>query len=82
MGSRMTQRWKQVHQPEDPSWLEWHREVMSRRIGRSILKVWLSLSGDWRASLARPNGDSASTTLDDETEGDAKASALRWALAQ
>ncbi|NMG30601.1 hypothetical protein [Aromatoleum evansii] len=55
---------------------------MSRRIGRSILKVWLSLSGDWRASLARPNGDSASTTLDDETEGDAKASALRWVLAQ
>lgn len=78
----MPQRWRRIHQPEDTTWLEWHREVMSKRIGRGMLKVWLSLSGEWKASLTRPNGDTASTTLDEDAEAEVKAAALRWALAQ
>ena len=49
-------KWIQIFQEEDADWIEWHKEVMSERLGRVILKIWLDSNGSFKASMTKPNG--------------------------
>ena len=70
--------WEQIKQPEDISWVEWHREMMTYEFGRCMLKVWETMDGYFMASATKPNGDRAIKALEASDIETAKNEAERW----
>ena len=76
--------WKRINIPDDPLWCELHKQVMSTKFGRCMLKVWLDLNDVpcWRASLTEANGNGKITTIlicDGDSIKDVKRAAEIWA---
>ena len=71
--------WKQIKQPEDPDWVEWHKEVMSPEWGRVMLKVWQNMEGYFNVSMTFPYKKRFVKALDSTTIEAAKLEAEKWA---
>jgi len=71
--------WKQIKQPEDPNWVEWHKEVMSPNLGEAMLKVWQNMDGYFSASMVSHDYYRAVKALNSTTIESAKIEAEHWA---
>ena len=71
--------WKQKLQPQDPDWVEFHKEVISpTKGGRGMLKIWL-VDSYWGVSFTLPKGTRCRGILMNATNREeAKAEALEW----
>lgn len=70
--------WKQIIIPEDPEWVEYHKEMMTQEYGRIMLKVW-NTSLDYThymMSIVKPSGEHAIQSLEATNIEDAKREAL------
>jgi hypothetical protein len=74
--------WTKIIIAKAPDWQQWHREIMSPRQGRGMLKVWFDgYTGIWRTSLNYPSGAHTTTCLEQVGNAcEAKAQALDWAM--
>lgn len=72
--------WRQIIQPEDLCWVEWHREIMTYQFGRVMLKIWQAMPGHFMASVTKPNGDRGVTGLEASNVKEAKKEAEQWVL--
>ena len=68
--------WKQIKQPEDPDWVEWHKEIL---IEVTLLKVWQRGDGFFQASITYPSTLRSVRVLDATTIEAAKLEAEKWA---
>ncbi len=71
--------WSQVPNHEDLDWIEWHKEIMSAKHGRCMLKIWLSYDGLCKASITTPKDARYTKTLKSEDIESAKNEAEEWA---
>ena len=67
--------WKQIKQPEDPDWVEWHSIV---DVKVTILKVWQRMDGLFQASIDS-GGLRGTKVLEATTIESAKIEAEHWA---
>ena len=71
--------WKQV-KTEDPEWVEWKKELMTKLYGRTTLRVWLSDDRCYRASMMSRFLGRGVRRLNAANIDDAKIEALCWIL--
>ena len=71
--------WKEIQHPLDPYWIEWHKEVISARHGRGMLKLWMGGSGSYFTSFTKVSDNSRYVQyLFTHDLGLAKKWALEW----
>jgi len=71
--------WKQIKQPEDPEWVEWHKEIKTLFDDLNILRIWHRTDGYFIASITDLSGDRAMKALEATTIESAKIEAEQWA---
>ena len=76
--------WKQIKQPEDPDWVEWHKEIAIPTRGLNILKLWhrmgcARMNGYFSASITDLSGHRCIKILQATTIESAKTEAEQWA---
>jgi len=69
--------WKQIKIPEDPDWVEWHKEISAKDITPCTIKVWQRSDGGFYASFTY-DGTRATRELKAANIEDAKREAEKW----
>ncbi len=72
--------WEEIINNKGLDWVEWHKEIMSPKFGRCMLKLWLSSDGWCSASIITPKEARYTKTLKAEDIESAKNEAEEWAV--
>jgi len=74
--------WKQIKQPEDPDWVEWHKEITIFKWDverKFMLKVWQNMDGYFSVAMVDKNNYRMVKALGSTTIESAKSEAEKWA---